>query len=142
MSGGDPPSLPQWIEADLRFAKAAEDLRMAGLAMAAEPSLIEPAAYHCQQAAEKLFKGLLVAAAAVVPRTHDLERLASLLAGRYPELTVDIENLAILSPWSVVTRYPQLESDAGITVDDVGQAIRDLGAFQGKTLALPRPAPQ
>ena len=91
------------------------DLQVANLAITANPPLVEPAAYHCQQTAEKLFKGLLVASAIDVPRTHDLEHLATLLVDPYSELADDIRALAILSLWSVVTRYPQLESDVGLT---------------------------
>ena len=86
------------------------DLQVANLAITANPPLVEPAAYHCQQTAEKLFKGLLVASAIDVPRTHDLEHLATLLVDPYSELADDIRALAILSLWSVVTRYPQLEA--------------------------------
>jgi HEPN domain-containing protein len=135
MSEADPPSIAQWAEARRWFAKASEDLQVANLAMVVVPPFIEPAAYHCQQAAEKLFKGLLVSVAIDVPRTHDLERLAALLAGVYRELAEDIQALAVLSPWSVLTRYPQLESDIGITSDDVLFAIQSLIALHDKVLA-------
>ena len=136
MSGTDPRSVTQWTEARRWFAKSIEDLQVANLAMTANPPLVEPAAYHCQQTAEKLFKGLLVASAIDVPRTHDLEHLATLLVDTYNELADDIRGLAILSPWSVVTRYPQLESDVGLTQDDVLQAIRGLSELRDKVMAL------
>ena len=136
MSGADPGPIAQWAEAHRWFIKAAEDLQIAVLAMTAKTPLIEPAAYHCQQAAEKLFKGLLVGKAIDVPRTHDLERLAALLVEPYQEFADDIQALAILSPWSVVTRYPQLESDVGITRDDVLQAMHGLAELRDKVLAL------
>jgi HEPN domain-containing protein len=60
MSGTDPRSVAQWTEARRWFAKAIEDLQVANLAMTTTPPLVEPAAYHCEQTAEKLFKGLLV----------------------------------------------------------------------------------
>ncbi len=124
--------------------EAIEDLQVANLAISATPPLVEPAAYHCQQTAEKLFKGLLVASAIDVPRTHDLEHLATLLADHYNEFADDIQGLAIISPWSVVTRYPQLESDVGLTQDDVLQAIRSLTELRDKVMVLvsqilPRP---
>ena len=75
-----------------------EDMAVARLAINAVRPLIDPAAYHCQQAAEKLFKGLLVSVAIEVPRTHDLEHLAALLAAGYSELAGDVTALVILSP--------------------------------------------
>jgi hypothetical protein len=42
------------------------------------PSL-SGAAYHCQQAAEKLTKALLVEAKIVFPKTHDIAALVGLL---------------------------------------------------------------
>lgn len=72
----------QWAEAALWLAKADEDIRVAGLTLAADPPLVDPAAYHCQQAVEKIIKALLVAAATKVPRSHDIE----LAAPAYPAL--------------------------------------------------------
>lgn len=136
MSGADPGSAAQWVEARRWFAKAIEDLQMADLTMGSDPPLTEPAAYDCQQAAEKLFKGLLVGAAVTVPRTHDLEQLAVLLDGLHPAFDGDIQNLAVLSPWAVETRYPQLDTDAGVTEQDVRQAISDLSMLRDKVLKL------
>jgi HEPN domain-containing protein len=90
MSESDPQPAAQWAEARRWFTKASEDLRVADLALRATPAMIEPAACHCQQAAEKLFKGLLVSAAVEVPRTHDLERLAVLIGDTYPQFVQDI----------------------------------------------------
>lgn len=53
---------------------------------AIEPSLAA-SAYHCQQAAEKLIKGLLVLADVPFTKTHDLERLGILASPRYPQET-------------------------------------------------------
>ena len=44
--------------------------------------------------------------------------------------------LSILSPWGVLTRYPQIESDMGITDDDVLQAIHGLSELRDKVMAL------
>ncbi len=136
MSGTDRRSVTQWAEAQRWFAKASEDLLVASLSISAVPPIIDPAAYHCQQAAEKLFKGLLVGKAIEVPRTHDLEHLAALLVELHGEFAEDVQALAILSPWSVVTRYPQLEIDVGITQDDVLQAVNGLTELRDKVVAL------
>jgi hypothetical protein len=35
-------------------------------------------------------------------------------------------DMRLLWPWSVVTRYPQLESEVGLTQDDVLQGLTEL----------------
>ena len=47
------------------------------------PSL-SGAAYHCQQAAEKLVKAVLVEAAISFPKTHDVAALVGLLPSNHP----------------------------------------------------------
>lgn len=128
MSGSTKSSDPRWEEAQRWFAKAREDRRMAALALADNPALLDPAAYHCQQAIEKLFKGLLVVQALAVPRTHDLTRLANLLAPGFPTLSSEFRELAALSSWGTITRYPMLEADIGPESDEI---MRALGQFDG-----------
>lgn len=102
-------------EAGRWLVHAEEDLRVARLALAAAPPLVRPAAYHAQQAAEKLLKALLVLHGTAVPRTHDLAHLLS-LTGPPPGMdAAAAEEIAAISPWSVATRYPGL--------DDVGQPL-------------------
>jgi HEPN domain-containing protein len=55
--------------------QADEDALVAELALTRDPPLINPAAFHRQQAAEKMLKALLVAAGAAPPRSHDMELL-------------------------------------------------------------------
>ncbi len=129
MSGPDEATDPQQAEALRWYAKAAEDLDVARLAIAARPPLLDPAAYHCQQAVEKLFKGLLVAVARPVPHSHDLGYLAELLTPHYPKLGNQIAALAWLSPWATVTRYPALDTEGGPTIDEVRQAITEIVAM-------------
>ena len=76
-----------------------------------------------------------------MPRTHDLEQLAVLLAGHYPALDGDIRGLAVLSPWAVETRYPQLDSDGDLSSEDVRQAISDLTVLRDKVLMLASSTP-
>jgi HEPN domain-containing protein len=129
MSGTDEAPDPRRAEASRWFLKASEDLQVARLAVAAQPPLLDPAAYHCQQAVEKLFKGLLVTGALAVPRTHDLGYLAELLTPRFPKLAEQIEALAWLSPWATETRYPALDTGGGPSIEDVQQAIAEIAAM-------------
>ena len=100
------------------FAVGAEDLRVARLCLdALEPS---PAAsaYHCQPAAEKLFKGLLVLADVPFTKTHDLERLGTLVTPRYPRHKELFSATYLFTSWAFDFCYPG--PDAEIP-DDPGE---------------------
>lgn len=114
---------PQVAEARRWIAKACEDRRSAALILAADPPMTDPAAYHCQQAAEKLLKALLAGLGMPIPRSHDLKRLAAETMPHHPALAADMEAISDLTPWATATRYPDLESDLGITVQDIRDAL-------------------
>ncbi len=98
-------------EAARWLAVAMEDARVARACLEMPQPAFGIAAYHRQQAAEKLVKGLLVAAGAGFPRTHDLAELAGrrnpLLSG--PDAIA--EAIGPLTVWSVAYRYPGIEED-------------------------------
>jgi HEPN domain-containing protein len=135
-------ALVQWEEARRWFAKSLEDQRMARLACQAEPPLFEPAAFHCQQAAEKLLKGLLVSAAITIPKTHDLERLAGLVGEVFPQLEQNISQLSPLTPWGLATRYPDLDVELGVMRSDIAEAMASIDALLVGILALDPAAPK
>lgn len=62
--------------------------------------------FHGQQLVEKYLKALLEESGLGVPRTHDLDRLLSLLQATFPSLTKLKRGLQFLSRYAVDTRYP------------------------------------
>jgi HEPN domain-containing protein len=62
--------------------------------------------FHCQQAAEKYLKALLVELRITVPRTHNLIALLPLLAPHHGELRRFRRGLDFLTRFAVETRYP------------------------------------
>jgi HEPN domain-containing protein len=64
----------------------------------------EAAAYHCQQAAEKLVKAVLVSAGVNAPYSHDIR----VLVGLVPQspLVATLEPLARFTPYATAYRYP------------------------------------
>jgi HEPN domain-containing protein len=68
--------------------------------------LHEAVCFHCQQSAEKYLKGLLEELGLSVPRTHDLEKLWTLLQPRHPVLKPLTRGLRFLTPFAVDIRYP------------------------------------
>jgi HEPN domain-containing protein len=84
-----------------------EDLRVARLCLDASEPSPAASAYHCQQAAEKLVKGLLVLADVPFTKTHDLERLGTLAAPRYPRDVELVEATYLFTSWAFDFRYPR-----------------------------------
>jgi HEPN domain-containing protein len=100
MKPPDEPEVGAWLQ------KVAEDYRVAEMLAQSKEPLDDAICFHCQQAAEKLLKALLVAAGVKPPRTHDLEELAALLPSSQP-LPVEIQDAcAYLSELAVIPRYP------------------------------------
>lgn len=62
--------------------------------------------FHCQQAVEKLLKGLLINFGVEVIKTHDLTLLVSLLQNFVDLSNEDMRICAKLSLYAVETRYP------------------------------------
>lgn len=113
---------------------AAEDMRVARACLRMEPPAIGVAAYHSQQAAEKLLKGLLVVAAVEFRMTHDLDWLAGAVLPHYPELRDRLDVLRPLTLWGVAYRYPgpEPEPEPLPPSDDVAQVLDLLGELAAR----------
>jgi len=129
-------SRAQWAEAVRWLAKADEDARVAVLSLSADPPLVDPAAYHCQQAAEKILKALLVAAAVKVPRTPDIESLAEQAAPLYPARRERMLSFAHLTEWLTASRYPDLGGGLGEEIDGVSDMLAAVRKFRLEVAAL------
>jgi HEPN domain-containing protein len=109
MSGADPAK--QRDEAKAWLAKADEDLGAIRACLDAERPLLGAAAYHCQQAAEKLIKGLLVLAAIPFRKTHDLDELSEAALPVYPDLRGSLDHVRVRTYWGFAFRYPMPTDD-------------------------------
>lgn len=118
------------------LGKADEDIRVAELALAADPPLVDPAAFHCQQAVEKIIKALLVGAAARLPRSHDIEELAGKAAPYYPVLKPRMLSFGRLTEWLTASRYPDLGGGLGEEIGDVAEVLSAIKAFRHEVAAL------
>jgi HEPN domain-containing protein len=84
--------------------------------------------FHCQQAAEKALKALLIRHGIVFPRTHDLDRLLMLLPVK-SRVRLAFPDLSDVSVWAVESRYP---SDSGeASAEDARDAFRIVEALCG-----------
>jgi HEPN domain-containing protein len=73
--------------------------------------------FHAQQAVEKSLKAVLYAQEIVFERTHDLVKLAQLLADHDVTLPVSSDQLRLLNPFAVTFRYDDLEIDLILAED-------------------------
>lgn len=89
-----------WIE------KAKNDLLNADNNLAAKQIPYDTVCFHCQQAAEKLLKGFLVAHDIEYPITHNLFVILEKILEYDPTPDSLRQSLAILNPYSVEVRYP------------------------------------
>ena len=90
----------EWLE------YAAMDLKSAEFLLAMRPVPIEIICYHCEQAAEKLLKSVLVYYGQEPPKTHDLVRLCTQCSDLAPEFESLLGACAELTPYGVQARYP------------------------------------
>jgi HEPN domain-containing protein len=73
--------------------------------------------FHAQQCVEKYLKARLVEADLLIPRTHDLVLLLDLVLPLEPLWEVWRDDLADLSAFAVVLRYPGDAADKPMAVD-------------------------
>ncbi|MGO9263027.1 MAG: HEPN domain-containing protein [Bryobacteraceae bacterium] len=95
--------LRRWIE------KAEGDLDAAELMtpnVGANIQRREIAGFHCQQAVEKYVKALLTYYQVEFPKTHEIERLLSLLSTVNREAAGAFSGTEWLSPFGAEIRYP------------------------------------
>lgn len=91
-----------------RWLRVAERDRKTVLAcMAGDPPLFDSAAFHCQQAVEKLLKGFLTLAGRRGGKTHSLEQLGTLAQASFPDIAELVAAAHGWSKWAAVYRYPE-----------------------------------
>jgi HEPN domain-containing protein len=97
------------------------------------------AAYHCQQAAEKLIKGLLVLAAIPFRKTHDLDELSHLAAPAYPGAEPLLAHLRVRTYWGFAFRYPMPGEQGGgqnpPRADEIEETLRHLPDLRARLVA-------
>lgn len=71
------------------------------------PKPLEIICYHCEQAAEKMLKGVLLSYGADLKKTHDLGLLAEELSTLVQVEDCYYEICDNLTPYGIAVRYPQ-----------------------------------
>lgn len=105
------PEVPHIALARQWLAKSRRDLIMAERATAGEQPLLDMAAFHWQQAAEKALKGYLTWRNLPFRRTHDLVELLKQCEATddgFAQLRMAADHL---SPYAVAFRYPGAKAE-------------------------------
>ncbi len=100
MSGTKEELVRSWL------IKSRRDLLSAHELAAAKTQLLDTAAYHCQQAAEKAVKGFLVFHDVRFEKSHDIVLLVTQAADIDPEFSQFMDEARLLTPLAVEYRYP------------------------------------
>jgi len=100
--------------------------------MTADPPLRSIAAFHCQQAVEKLLKGFLTLAAKRSRKTHSLSQLGAAAQASFPELADLVAAIENWSSWVAVFRYP----GDPVTEPDDAELRRALNVIDRLTTSL------
>jgi HEPN domain-containing protein len=86
--------------------RAALDLRAAQVDLAATPALLGDAAFHCQQAAEKILKGFLTWYDVPFRRTHDLAEIGQQCSSLDTSIEPTCRRAERLTAYAWIFRYP------------------------------------
>ncbi|AWK86639.1 hypothetical protein DEW08_10645 [Azospirillum thermophilum] len=97
--------------ADRWLAVAQTDLLAARACLGAPGPLVTVASYHCQQAAEKLVKAVLVRLDIDPPKSHDIDALLLRLPRDLPLRRV-LEPLGRFTAFATLYRYPGEAEDS------------------------------
>ena len=91
----------------------------------------DTACYHTQQAIEKSLKAVLAYAGEEIPRTHNLEYLASTVANVVDSIKLDLDQLADITPYAVELRYDPgfwPDRDRALSALEIARNVRELVA--------------
>jgi HEPN domain-containing protein len=141
MTSADPQA--RWEAVENWLQRADEDRRVAASCMAMAPPSHASAAFHCQQAVEKLLKGFLTLAGKRGGKTHSLARLGNAAAANFPEIADLVAAAKGWSNWAVEFRYPSRRGRAKPLPeeDELGRALTVIDALAARLRAA-NPEPQ
>jgi HEPN domain-containing protein len=113
-----PDPRARWEAVDDWLAVAEEDRRVAAACITMDPPLRGVAAFHCQQAVEKLLKGFLTLAGKRSRKTHSLAQLGAAAEANFPGIAELVAAAKGWNSWAVDFRYPSQRGRAKPPPDD------------------------
>ncbi|MCK4598733.1 HEPN domain-containing protein [Candidatus Bipolaricaulota bacterium] len=104
-----------WLE------KARRDLLTAERGLNSAEPFTDIVCFHAQQATEKHLKAYLLWHGIEFPRTHALEDLVLLAAEKDADFALHKDEVTMLTPYAVETRYPEFEEPL---LEDAREMVR------------------
>ncbi len=130
----------RWHRVEGWIRHAGDDARIARGCLALDPPAYGGAAYHCQQASEKLLKGLLVQAGADFRKTHDLDTLGEAVLPHFPTLRPLLTIMGAWTAWSVAYRYPgEDEREPEPSIEELSGALDAIAQLESILRSLAPP---
>jgi uncharacterized protein len=133
MKAPDPQARWNAVERWLRVAE--RDRRAILACIAADPPLHDTAAFHCQQAVEKLLKGYLTLAGKRGGKTHSLEQLGKLAQASFPDIAELVTAARGWSDWVHVFRYPEEDAPPDPDETEIRAALDVIDALAARLRA-------
>ncbi|CAO3443561.1 HEPN domain-containing protein [Azospirillum largimobile] len=123
------------------LATASLDLRAGRACLSVPAPIVTAAAYHCQQAAEKLVKAVLVWLGQDVPRSHDIDSLVMRVPRDLPVRDCLLP-LGRFTAYATLYRYPGEAGDVTDepTVEEVCGWLDEIEAVRDSIAAAIYPA--
>jgi len=119
------PPEPATPEAKVLLRAAERDYKTFSILRGNPEAPLASTCFHAQQYVEKVMKAVLVTHGAVFRPTHDLEKLAEMLADHGIDMPLPRDRILKLNPFAVTVRYDDMEietvtlAEAGTTVEAV-----------------------
>jgi HEPN domain-containing protein len=119
--------VPRLADTAAWLRRAALDLRAAEVDLATTPALLGDAAFHCQQAAEKVLKGFLTWHDVPFRRTHDLAEIGRQCRARDISIESTCQRAERLTAYAWIFRYPgDVEEPTREEVEDALTLAREV----------------
>jgi HEPN domain-containing protein len=107
--------------------KANEDLEVAAILINQKPPMVTGAAFHSQQAAEKVLKAFLTWHDQPFKKSHDMRRISQACQKLDATLATATSRLASMTSWAIESRYPgDWDPPAESTVADALEEVSEL----------------
>jgi HEPN domain-containing protein len=118
---------PRFADTAAWLRRAMLDLRAAEVDLAAIPALLGDAAFHCQQATEKVLKGFLAWHDVPFRRTHDLAEIGQQCSSLDISIEPTCRRAERLTAYAWIFRYPgDVEEPTREEVEDALALAREV----------------
>jgi uncharacterized protein len=131
------PASPRtrWQAVERWIAVAERDRKAVLACMAPDPPLRDTAAFHCQQALEKLLKGFLTLVGKRSRKTHSLAQLGVAAQASFPDIAELVAAAQGWTEWATAYRYPDEDGPPEPDDREIAAALDIIGRLTSRLQA-------